>query len=104
MERSLTRQFSACAASTAYSTACRFITGSAPGIPRHTGQTFVLGGLPNCVEHEQKILVLVRSWTCTSSPITGSYFARTAAVSSVVVAINSDYKALTTEDTEDAEG
>ena len=57
------RQFKAIAASTANSTAFRFITGKTPGIPRHTGQTLLLGGAPNCVEHEQKILVVVSSWT-----------------------------------------
>ena len=50
--------------------------GKSPGKPRHTGQTLVFGGAPKWVEHEQKILVAVRSWTCTSSPITGSYLAR----------------------------
>src|SRR5580704_2928769 len=74
MERSLIWHLSAMAASTANSTACRFSTGKAPGSPRHTGHTFVFGGLPNWVEQPQKIFVLVRSWTCTSSPMTGSYF------------------------------
>src|SRR5574340_557141 len=87
MERSLTWQLSAMAASTAYSTALRLSTGSAPGRPRHTGQTLRLGGSPKRVEQEQKILLSVSSWTCTSSPITGSYRARTAAEISCVVAI-----------------
>src|SRR5579864_489844 len=72
MEVSLTRQFSAIAASVANSTAFLLRTGKAPGIPRHTGHTFVFGGAPNRVEHEQNIFVAVSSWTCTSSPITGS--------------------------------
>src|SRR5215470_622707 len=71
------RHCKAIAARTANSTALRFSTGRAPGSPRHTGHTFVLGGSPKRVEHEQKILLAVRSWTWTSSPITGSYFART---------------------------
>src|SRR5260370_5320576 len=79
MDVSRTWQFKACAASTANSTALLFSTGSAPGSPRHTGHTFVLGGTPNLVEHPQKILVFVSRCTCTSSPITGSYFSRTVA-------------------------
>src|SRR6185312_3615310 len=78
IEVSRTWQFSACDASTANSTARLLSTGKAPGNPRHTGQTFVFGGAPNCVEQPQKILVCVSSWTCTSSPITGSYFSRRA--------------------------
>src|SRR6202521_829367 len=80
------------AARVANSTALRFSTGNAPGKPRHTGQTFVLGGSPKRVEQEQKILVAVRSWTWTSSPMTGSYLARAATEMSDVVAISSDYK------------
>ena len=72
----------------ANSTTFWFKTGNAPGIPRHTGQTLVFGGAPNLLEQPQKIFESVRSWTWTSSPITGSYFARTAAGSMVVVAIN----------------
>ena len=40
------RQFSAMAASVANSTALRFNTGKAPGKPRQTGQTLVLGAIP----------------------------------------------------------
>src|SRR6266496_2910364 len=47
--------------------------GSAPGRPRHTGQTFVLGGAPNAVEQPQNILDTVRSCTCVSSPMTVSH-------------------------------
>src|SRR5579863_9963988 len=86
------RQFSAIAARTANSTTLRFSTGRAPGRPRQTGQTFVLGGAPKRAEHEQKILVRVKSWTCTSSPITGSYLARAATGVSDVVTIINDYK------------
>ncbi len=68
------RQFRAMAASVANSTAFLLSTGRAPGIPRQTGQTLVLGGAPKRVEQEQKILVAVRSWTWTSSPMTGSNF------------------------------
>jgi hypothetical protein len=32
----------------------------------------LLGGAPNAVEHEQKILVFVFNWAWTSSPITAS--------------------------------
>jgi hypothetical protein len=41
----------------AHSTTARFSTGSTPGMPRQTGQTWVLGGAPNSVEQPQKILV-----------------------------------------------
>ena len=47
-------------------------TGRAPGSPRQTGQTFVLGSSPKRLRQEQKSLVFVRSWTCTSRPMTGS--------------------------------
>src|SRR5579872_590504 len=87
------RQFSAIAASVANSTAFLFRTGSAPGSPRHTGQTFVFGGSPNRVEHEQKIFVAVSSWTCTSKPMTGSNFVPAVTAVSGVVAIERDYKA-----------
>jgi hypothetical protein len=66
----------AIAARTANSTAFRFSTGKAPGSPRHTGHTFVFGGSPKRVEHEQKIFEAVSSCTWTSSPMTGSYLAR----------------------------
>jgi hypothetical protein len=81
------------AASVANSTALRFSTGKAPGIPRHTGQTFVLGGAPKRVEQEQKIFDAVRSCTCTSSPMTGSYLVRAATEVSAVLDISSDYRA-----------
>src|SRR5690349_23564788 len=92
MEVSRISQFSAIAASVANSTALRFSTGKAPGSPRHTGQTFVFGGSPKRVEHEQKILLMVRSWTWTSSPMTGSYLARAPAEVSTDVAIAKDYR------------
>src|SRR5437870_13808368 len=85
------RQPSARAAKAAKSTAFRLRAGRAPGNPKQTGQTFVFGGSPKRVEQEQNILVAVRSWTCTSSPMTGSYFARTAAEMSETVDIASDY-------------
>src|SRR5580765_2688625 len=87
------RQFSAMAARVANSTALRFNTGKAPGSPRQTGHTFVLGASPKRVEQEQNILVEVRSGTCTSSPITGSDLARADTEMSGVVAISGDYKA-----------
>src|SRR6266404_4161901 len=92
MERSRTWQLSAIAASTANSTTLRLSTGSAPGRPRHTGQTLLLGAAPNCVEQPQKILLAVRSWTWTSSPITGSYFARAVVDELARVAIARDYR------------
>src|SRR5437868_13871730 len=91
MEVSLMRQFSAIAASTAYSTAFLLSTGSAPGKPKQTGQSVVLGGAPNWVEQPQKILVWVSSCTCTSRPMTGSYFSRTRTASSLLLAISKDY-------------
>jgi hypothetical protein len=72
MDRVRTWQFSAVDASTANSTARLFSTGSAPGSPRHVGHIWVFGADPNRVRHPQKAFVVVRSCTCTSSPITGS--------------------------------
>ena len=46
----------------AKSTTVRLSTGSTPGMPRQTGQIWVLGGAPNAVEQAQKILVRVLSW------------------------------------------
>ena len=63
---------SATAVRTACSTARWFSTGSAPGSPRQTGQTWLFGGEPNAVLQPQKILVSVRSWAWISSPMTGS--------------------------------
>src|SRR5499427_6397984 len=56
------------------------------------GQTFVFGGAPKRVEHEQKIFVSVRSCTWTSSPMTGSYFARAPTAESGVVTMAVDYR------------
>src|SRR6267154_1369691 len=88
------RQPSAIAASVANSTALRFRTGNAPGIPRQTGQTFVLGGSPKPVEQEQKILEAVSNCTWTSSPMTGSYFARTSSEMDTLVAMREIIDAL----------
>ncbi len=44
---------------TPYSTTFSLSTGSAPGSPKQTGQTFVLGTLTSSVEHPQKIFVFV---------------------------------------------
>src|SRR5579863_5105587 len=90
MERSFTVQLRAKAASVAYSTAFALSTGSAPGSPRQTGQMFVLGAEPKWLAHPQKALVAVRSWTCTSSPMTGSYLARTSGESAVAAMISYD--------------
>src|SRR5918998_6767753 len=70
---SWTVQPSAIAPRTANLMASPLGTGNAPGRPRHTGHTLVLGGSPNVVRLPQNILVRVRSWTCTSSPITVSH-------------------------------
>src|SRR5580704_19560857 len=91
MDVSLMRQLSAMAASVANSTTCLLSTGRAPGMPRQTGQTFVFGGAPKRVEQEQKILLAVSSWTCTSRPMTGSYFARPATELSAAMVISRDY-------------
>src|SRR5712691_4656474 len=56
----------------AISTAARFREGSAPGNPRQTGHTCVLGGAPNAVGLAQKIFERVSSCACTSRPMTGS--------------------------------
>ena len=55
-----------------YSIAFSFGTGSEPGSPRHTGQTFVFGGAPNSLRQPQNIFVAVESSTWHSSPITDS--------------------------------
>src|ERR1700688_3372709 len=91
METSLIRHSKAIAARAANSTAFRFSTGKAPGSPRHTGHTFVFGGSPKRVEHEQKIFDAVSSCTWTSSPMTGSYFASKSSEMAGVVAISGDY-------------
>src|ERR1700680_3665296 len=93
MEVWLMRQFSAMAARVAKSTALRLRTGKAPGMPRQTGQTLVLGDAPKRVEQEQKILVAVSNWTCTSSPMTGSYAAWAATEGWSEVDIPGDYNA-----------
>src|SRR3990172_962763 len=54
------------------STADRLRTGSTPGNPRHTGQTWEFGGRPNAVLHPQNIFDAVRSCACTSRPMTDS--------------------------------
>src|SRR5450432_2890202 len=76
MERSLSSQWIAVAASTANSTARLLRTGSEPGSPRQMGQILVFGAAPNFDEQPQKALVRVSSCTWTSSPITGSYLVR----------------------------
>ena len=55
-----------------YSIAIRFTTGSEPGRPRQTGQTWLFGSAPKMVVQPQNILVLVPSSTWVSRPITGS--------------------------------
>jgi len=53
----------------AFFTASIFKTGSAPGSPKQTGQTFLFASSPNDVGQEQNILVFVFNWICTSKPI-----------------------------------
>src|SRR5258707_15053103 len=72
MERSAMRHPNALPALMAISTTARLSDGSAPGRPRHTWHTCVLGGAPNAGEQPQKIFDLVRSCAWTSSPMTGS--------------------------------
>src|SRR4029077_5834080 len=98
------RQFRAMAARAANSTAFLFSTGSAPGSPRHTGQTLVFGGAPKRVEHEQKIFDAVSSCTWTSRPMTGSYLELAAMEMSGIAAIKSDYKSRHGQNREDRAG
>src|SRR5271170_2569577 len=93
MERSRTWQLRARAARVANSTARELRTGKAPGRPRQTGQTLVFGGAPKRLAHPQKALVSVRSWTWTSSPMTGSYLARMSAGRLVAVLISLQFSA-----------
>src|SRR3954453_15650216 len=80
-------QLSASPIRTADSTALAFTTGIAPGRPRHTGQTCVLGAAPNSVGQPQNIFEAVFSSTCSSSPIAGSNRASAASNDSVSVAV-----------------
>src|SRR3982751_2327059 len=66
-------QFSARPIRMVASIASRLAAGSAPGRPRQTGQTWVLGSAPNPVRQPQNIFVFVPSSTCVSRPMTGSY-------------------------------
>jgi hypothetical protein len=65
-------QLSASPIRIADSIAVAFTTGSEPGRPRQTSQTWVFGSAPNSVEQPQNIFDAVLSSTCTSSPSTGS--------------------------------
>ena len=47
-------------------------TGSAPGNPIQVGQVWLFGSAPKVVEQPQNILLFVKRWACTSSPITPS--------------------------------
>jgi hypothetical protein len=50
------------------------MTGNMPGMPRQTGQTLLFGDAPAYSrEQPQNILLAVRSWQWTSSPMTASY-------------------------------
>src|SRR5512137_743179 len=59
--------------STVSRNASSLATGSTPGIPRHTGQTLVLGGAPNALAQPHHIFDFVLSWTWVSRPMTASY-------------------------------
>src|SRR5882672_255077 len=59
------------------STAFLFKTGRTPGWPVQTGQIWELGGEPKSVGQVQKSLDCVFNCTCTSRPITASYFVDT---------------------------
>jgi hypothetical protein len=65
------------------STARRLITGNEPGSAMQTGQTRVFGssGSPGAaaVGQSQNIFEAVRSWACTSMPMTVSYLVLTRA-------------------------
>ena len=65
-------QFSASPILIVDSIAAAFTTGSDPGSPRHTGQTWVFAVPPNVVGQPQNILEVVPSSTWTSRPMTGS--------------------------------
>src|SRR6202789_3217073 len=82
------------AASTANSTACFLSTGSAPGRPRQTGQTWVLGSPPYSLMQPQKALERVSSWTWTSRPMTGWYLARISGESPATAGIQEVYQCL----------
>src|SRR5512132_1919673 len=68
------------------STAFLLTTGSEPGKPRQTAQTWVFGSAPNAVEQPQNIFEMVFSSTCTSSPSTGSYAASASSYGRTVIA------------------
>jgi hypothetical protein len=72
MEVSWIVQPRASAARMAKSTAARFSTGNAPGSPRHTGHTCVLGSPPKAALQPQKIFDAVSSCAWISSPMTAS--------------------------------
>src|ERR1039458_9232254 len=92
MEGWLTWRLSAWEALTANSTAWRLSTGRAPGMPRQTGQTLVLGSEPKTLGQAQKILVWVSNCTCTSRPMTVSYLERRSTGCFAAIAImNTDY-------------
>ena len=59
---------------TAICTTARFSTGSVPGSPSTTGSVCSLGSAPNAADEPEKIFDRVASWTCTSRPMTASYF------------------------------
>ena len=69
------------------------VTGSDPGIPRHTGQVRVLGSSPKLSSQPQNIFVRVASWTWISRPMTGSRFMRAPLDPSKPIACSSAWAA-----------
>ncbi len=71
------------------STARRLMTGSVPGMPRHTGQTRLFGSSASpsdgAVGQEQNIFDSVRNCAWTSTPMTVSYPVRASTDMSPIV-------------------
>src|SRR5271155_1354289 len=93
MECSRTWQLRASEASVANSTERWLRTGKAPGRPRQVGQMLVFGSAPKRLAQPQKALVSVRSWTWTSSPMTGSYLARMSGGGLIAVLMSLQFSA-----------
>ena len=66
-------QFSSKPVSAVSRSASSLATGSTPGRPRQTGQTWVFGGAPNSLAQPHHIFDFVLSWTWVSRPMTASY-------------------------------
>ena len=66
-------QFNAMPSLTASAITSLFITGNVPGCARETGLTCVFANAPKLLLSPENNLLFVRSWACTSKPITTSY-------------------------------